>query len=164
MLLQKLLSIDSENHYTFYLSSSAKAKFPASVKVEHINEKPGSISEQFHFSHKLKKDKNDLMIFFNEEKPLRYKGDYFVFVKDLKEVHYASKKSTFTKFFQNLFLDTSLENARKVICFEKHTLNEINEKLNIPEHKITIVPPFFSPGKVSPDASIANVKSKYSIK
>ncbi len=82
------------------------------------------------------------MVFFSEKKPLRYKWNYILFVKDLKEVHYQSEESSVKKVFMDMFLNTWLENAKKIICFENHTSNELNEKLNIPETKLEIVYPF----------------------
>ena len=164
LLLQKLISTDSEDKYTLYLSASTNAQFPDFVNVELIKEEPGTFAEQLYFSRKLKKDDNALMIFFNEDKPLRYKWDYIVFVKDLKEIHYESKKTTLNKFFEGLFLNTSLDNAKKIICFENHTKNELNEKLNIAENKLEIVYPFFTPTAISKEKIIGNIKTKYSIK
>ncbi len=164
LLLQKLISTDGDDSYTLYLSAGTNAQFPDFVNVELIKEEPGTFAEQLHFSRKLKKDNNALMIFFNEDKPLRYKGDYIVFVKDLKEIHYESKKTTLTKFFEGLFLNTSLENAKKIICFENHTKGELNEKLNIPENKLEIIYPFFTLSPISKEKVIWNIKTKYSIK
>ncbi len=164
LLLQKLISTDGDDSYTLYLSAGSNANFPDFVNVELIDEKPWSFSEQLHFSRKLKRDKNDLMIFFNEDKPLRYKGDYFIFVKDLKETHYESKKSGMKKIMENLFLNTSLENAQKIICFENHTKSDLNDKLNIPENKLEIVYPFFTPIQTDTKKTIWNIKTKYSIK
>ncbi|MCD5380520.1 glycosyltransferase [Candidatus Gracilibacteria bacterium] len=164
LLLQKLISTDGEDTYTLYMSANTNAQFPSSINVELIKEEPGTFAEQLYFSRKLSKDKNNLMIFFNEEKPLRYKGDYIVFVKDLKEIHYEGEKSGVKKFFEGLFLNTSLDNAKKIICFENHTKNELNEKLNIPENKLEIVYPFFTPQKLEKTKTIGNIKTKYSIK
>ena len=164
LLLQKLISTDWEDTYTLYMSADTKAKFPDFVNVELIKEEPWTLAEQLHFSRKLSKDKNNLMIFFNEEKPLRYKWDYIVFVKDLKEIHYEGEKSGVKKFFEDLFLNTSLDNAKKIICFENHTRNELNEKLNIAENKLEIMYPFFTPTQIGETKSIWNIKTKYSIK
>ena len=164
LLLQKLISTDWEDSYTLYMSADTKAQFPSFINVELIKEEPGTFAEQLHFSRKLSKDKNNLMIFFNEEKPLRYKWDYIVFVKDLKEIHYEWEKSWFKKFFEWLFLNTSLENAKKIICFENHTRNELNEKFNITKTKLEIIYPFFTPENIQNIATIGDIKTKYSIK
>ncbi len=164
LLLQKLISIDNINSYCLYLSAKTKAQFPESVQVEMVSEEPWSIAEQLKFSHKLSKDKNDLMIFFNEQKPLRYKWPYYLFVKDLKEIHYQSEETGISKLMQDFFLNTWLENAQKIICFEKQTLHDINEKLNIVEDKLEILYPFFTKAQTWEEIALSNIKVKYGIK
>ena len=164
VLVQHLIHNDTENTYTLYLSDKTHTKFPPQLKVEYIKEEPGSIAEQIKFNSKLKKDNNTLMIFFNENKPLFYKWDYILFVKDLKELHYWIKRNWIFQFIKDLFLQTSLKNAKKVICFENHTKHELNEKLNIPEEKIEILYPFFLLNKVPSAKVITNIKTKFSIK
>ena len=61
-------------------------------------------------------------------------------------------------------MNTSIDNAKKIICFENHTKNELNEKLNIAENKLEIIYPFFTPTPVLKEKSIWNIKTKYSIK
>jgi hypothetical protein len=158
-----MIHIDSENTYTLYLSDKAKTKFPPQLKVEYIKEEPASFSEQIKFNAKLKKDNNFLMIFFNEKKPLLYKGRYILFIKDLKNLHYQDNTNSLNFFLENLFLKTSLKNANKVICFENHTKHELNEKLNISEEKIEILYPFFTLAKVPSAKVITNIKTKFSI-
>ncbi len=164
VLIQNLINTDTENIYTLYLSSENHIKFPPQLKVEYIKEEPASFSEQIKFNSKLKKDNNFLMIFFNEKKPLMYKWNYILFVKDLKKLHYQDNTNSLKIFLENLFLKTSLQNATKVICFEKHTKHELNEKLNISEEKINILYPFFNLNKVPSTKIITNIKTKFWIK
>lgn len=164
VLIQNLIQNDKENIYTLYLSDKTKTNFPPQLKIEYIKEEPGSIVEQIKFNTKLKKDNNTLMIFFDENKPLFYKWSYILFIKDLKELHYWIKRNSFFQFIKDIFLKTSLSNAKKVICFENHTKHELNEKLNIPEEKINILYPFFMLNKIPSTKVITNIKTKFSIK
>lgn len=164
ILIQHLIHIDTSNIYTLYLSKDIKINFPPSINVKYIEEKPGSFLEQIKFNFLLKKDNNNLMIFFNEKKPLLYKWKYLLFIKDLKELHYKKEKSTFSEKIEELFLNTSLKEANKIICFDNQTLNELNEKLNIKENKLEILYPFFTKDKTSDNKIISNIKTKFSIK
>ena len=164
ILIQHLIHIDTINNYTLYLSKDIKIKFPDSINVKYIEEKPWSFLEQIKFNFLLKKDNNNLMIFFNEKKPLLYKWKYLLFIKDLKELHYRKEKSTLSEKIEKLFLNTSLEKANKIICFDNQTLNELNEKLNIAENKLEILYPFFSKDKISENKIITNIKTKFFIK
>lgn len=164
VLIQNLIHSDTENTYTLYLSEKTKTQFPPQLKVEYIKEEPSSITEQIKFNSKLKKDNNYLMIFFNENKPLLFKWKYILFIKDLKELHYQEESNLIKKYIKNLFLNISLKNSKKVICFENQTKNELNEKLNIPEYKIEILYPFFNLSKFPTTKVITDIKTKFSIK
>jgi glycosyltransferase involved in cell wall biosynthesis len=164
ILVQHLIHLDTDNTYVLYLSDQTKTKFPDKLKVEYIKEKPWSLLEQIKFNNKLKKDNNDLMVFFSDKKPLQYKWKYIFFIKDLKEIHYLDEKSFFSKFIQDLFLNTSLKNATKIICFEEQTRNELNEKLNISEDKLEILYPFFTKEKITEIQTISSIKTKFWIK
>ncbi len=164
ILMQHLISIDTENNYTFYLSNENKANFSDKIKIEYIKEKPWSFFEQFKFFIKLKKDKNDIMIFFDEKKPLWHSWKYILFIEDLKELHYSKQKSSLIKFLEDLFLKQSLKNAYKIISFENKTKEELNEKLNIDENKLEVLYPFFTKQNIGKDNIITNIKTKYSIK
>jgi len=163
ILIQNLIHLDSENKYTLYLSDKTKTQFPLQLKVEYIKEEPWSLFEQINFNSKLKKDNNFLMIFFNEKKPLLYKWNYILFIKDLKNLHYQDNSNSMNLFLEKLFLTNSLKNSKKVICFEQNTKEELNEKLNISEEKIEILYPFFTLNKVPTTKIITNIKTKFSI-
>jgi len=164
VLIQNLIHFDKENNYTLYLSDKNHVNFPKQLKVQYIKEDPWSFTEQVKFNNQLKKDNNFLMIFFNEKKPLLYKWNYILFIKDLKKLHYQENTNSINLFLDNLFLKTSLKNAKKVICFETQTKHELNEKLNIPEENIEILYPFFTLAKVPSVKVITNIKTKFSIK
>ena len=164
ILVQYLIHLDKENRYTLYLNKELQTPFPKELNVKYIEEKPGSFLEQIKFQYILKKDANDLMIFFNEKKPLLYKWTHITFIKDLKELHYKKEESTIKEKIQDLFINTSVWNANKVICFDSQTLNELNEKLNVAENKIEILYPFFTKDKITNNPVISNIKTKYQIK
>ncbi len=166
ILVQKLIETDKEHLYTVYLNSHTKSHFWHSVNIEKINEKPWSLKEQITFFQKLKKDDNYAMIFFTHKKPLFYKWNFVLFVPELKELHYQSKRNFLEKFIDDIFLEKALEKARKVICFEQQTKIELNEKLNISENKVEILHPFFTlkKKKLEEWQNIVDVKIKNNIK
>jgi len=65
-------------------------------------------------------------------------------------------------------LKNSCKNALKIICFDKKTSEEINDKLNISEDKINILRPFFSESDIISQNEIKdlklNLEVKYNIK
>jgi len=162
-LLQELINNDKNNKYKLYLNDKAKMKFNSSIDVSYIWAQPGTMKEQIEFFRILKKDNNNLMIFFNEKKPLFYKWKYILFLKDLKELHYKEEKSKVKGFIDDFFFDTSLKNASKVVCFDNQTKSELNEKLNIEEESISIIYPFFQKKDTDIIEVISSVKTKYSI-
>gem|GEM_PF-956232 len=72
-LVIKLTTIDSNNSYSIYLHEDIQINLPASVTVNYCNIKIGTLAEQLQFGKILKKDDNQLMIFFNFWKPISYK-------------------------------------------------------------------------------------------
>ena len=163
ILLQKLLSLDTNNKYKLYLSDKAKMKFNNNIDVEYISSKPWSLKEQINFYNILKKDENNLMIFFNEKKPLFYKWKYILFIKDLKEIHYKKETWKIEEYLNSLFFDSALKNATRIVCFDSQTKHELNEKLNVQDEIISVIYPFFNKKEINDIDLISNVKVKYSI-
>lgn len=130
-----------------------------------INEKAWSIKEQTKFLKKLNLDNNDLMIFFDYKKPLRYKKDYIMFLENLVDFHYPPKKNIFKKYFENYLLNVNSSNAKQIICFNKLTKDEVNDKLNIFEDNIKIIKAFYNKKDILNNKEInLDIKIKYNIK
>jgi hypothetical protein len=72
-LIEELTYADKENHYVIYTNSKWEVEETDNTSIKYIGVENGSVKEQFQFLKVLKKDKNDIMIFFNHYKPLLYK-------------------------------------------------------------------------------------------
>ena len=140
--------IQKNNSYTYniYVQKENIASLGLSedkAKVWELSITHGTLNEQLQFWNILKKNKNDIMIFFHYSKPLLYKKEYYLFIPSLKEIHYSNWNSVIDKYKNLYLLEKNLKNARKIICFEKNTKNELIERFNIRENKIEVLPAFF---------------------
>ncbi len=120
--------------------------------------------KQIKFKKILDKEKLDLTIFFNYDKPLNYKCNYIMFISDLEEFHFTPKKNLFKKHFDNYLLSQNSKNANKIICFNEKIKSEINDKLNIFEENIYVITPFFNYKKIETNDIKIDIKTKYNIK
>ncbi len=119
--------------------------------------------EQTIFLHKLIKDKNDIIISFEDSFPIFYKKDFILIYFWIENILYPRENiSSIKKIINNLITKKITKNTKKIICFSEKTKYEINEKLNISKDKITILPPFFI--KNSDNISNISIKNKHSIK
>lgn len=103
------------------------------------------LGEQFLFAKRILEDKNDLIITFNDNFPVVYKKRFIQVVTSLEKLLYPSMEfsGTIKKHTYQNILKTNLKNAQTIICFDEKTKKDINEKLNIDESKIQVVPWFF---------------------
>jgi len=164
---QYLIENNNNNiNYNIYLDIwFSNLNFPDNSKKIIIKSKPWSIEEQFLFYKILKKDKNDLVIFFNYKKPIKYKNKFIMIISDLIDVYYPKEKNIFKKHYDNFILNNSCKNANKIICFNKQTKTELNDKFNINENKIYILKAFFYRKIINEENSLLkiNINSKYNI-
>jgi glycosyltransferase involved in cell wall biosynthesis len=58
-------------------------------------------------------------------------------------VFYADEKFSFSKTWEHYTYQKKLKNAFKIICFDEATKDDLNERFNILEEKIEVIPPFF---------------------
>ncbi len=127
-----------------------------------------SIREQTHLTKKIYKDRNDLVIFFSYNKPLNFKGNYISFIPELSNFHFPLKQNILIRYFNNIIFNNTCKNAKQIICFDKKTQSEINDKLNISEEKISILKPFFSKIILNKNENLKNLtlnlETKYNIK
>lgn len=168
-LINLLIKENPNFLYNIYLSKNySKLSFPSNTKKIIANQKLWSFSEHTSFYKKLKKDNNDLMIFFNYKKPLNYKENYILFVPELTNFHFPEKINSLKKHMNNFLIQNSINKSKKIICFNKEIYEEINDKLNIDEEKINIIKPFFIKDKKLDSEEIKeklpiNIKTKYNI-
>lgn len=119
--------------------------------------------EQTLFLQQLKKDKNDVVITFDETFPVFYNWDVIQVIPSLESILYPDLENTkLLKKYSHLYtIKKNLKNAKKIVCFTENTQRELNEKLNISEEKILTIAPFFPS---SPEVNLTiDVKAKLGI-
>lgn len=110
------------------------------------NEKFGSFfGEQTFFLQQLLKDKNDVVISFDETFPVLYHGKVIQVIPTLENILYPDVENTklFKKYSYLFTIKKNLKHAEKIVCFSENSKRELNEKLNISEEKIMVLKPFF---------------------
>ncbi len=119
--------------------------------------------EQTLFLQQLLKDKNDILISFEQTFPILYNSRVIQIIPSLENILYPDLSNTkFFRKYSTLFtIKNSLKKSYKIICFNKKTKEDINEKLNISEDKIEVISPFF-PASPKESAKI-DIKAKHSI-
>ena len=166
-LISQIIKDSNENTYIIY------SNIPLEIHVwENANlatliitkKRKENLWEQFTFLKTLKKDHSHFYIFFDEKVPFWFKKDFALVIPSLKEIFFP-KLWFIERLFYQKYMHYSLKNAEKVICFEKNTAQELNERLNVKENKIHVVHPFFSleQEKISTDEIKINIKTKYNI-
>ena len=107
------------------------------------------------------------MLFFDPRNAILYTGRFVLFQKDLREIFYNSEKSPVKRNINLLMYKYALKRAQRILCFDKETYQEINERFDVKEERIAKLPPFFEPIPVSQetrsDIATLAVKSRHSI-
>ncbi len=104
-----------------------------------------------------------LMLFFDHHIPRGYKGESYIILESLKEVFFPKKKLFHRKVFAQ-WLAHALRRAKLAISLDPYTANEINEKLDIPEWDIRVIPGFFSKYQQSPSHITLDIKAKHNLR
>lgn len=165
-LVQVFINNEKNNSYNIYLDLPfSHINFWEHTNNIVIKEKPWSIFEQANFLKVLNRDDNDLTIFFDYNKPTKFKWKNIIFLSNLVDFHYPPRKNLFKKYFENYLLNTNSKKASKIICFNELTKNEINDKLNIYEDNIKIVTPFFNQKEKKKEFEVdIDIRTKFNIK
>ena len=167
-LTQKLIEETPEYFYNIYLDLSfANLKFPDNSKNIFPKAKYKSLREQTHLTKKIEKDNNDLVIFFTANKPIIFKKEYFVFIPDLANIHFPENTNIIKKYLDKIIFQNTIKNAKKIICFDKSLILELNDLFNLNTEKIFNISPFFikENKKFEEIEKIEiNLKTKYNIK
>lgn len=161
-----LVHNDNKNDYTFYVSHKLEISaknlkgiiYDSSLDNYFAQKKFGDFLE--------KTEKNDLMIFFDENVPQNYKWRFFLFLSSLEDMFYNYDKKLLKKYLYQNMLKKSLNLGEKIFVFDGETKEELNERFNISEEKIEVITPFFSFQEKNKEEALINldVKSKYGIK
>ncbi len=164
-LTKELINKSIDNTFIIYTNTFLDWFDYQNTTIKNVCIQNFSIKEQTCYLKILKKDNNNLMLFFNHYKPLFYKGSYFTLLFSLKDVYYSNFISYFEKYSFLYLLEKNLQKSDKVICFDSNTTNELIEKFNISENKIEIIPWFFPHSeKVENFSEIKiDILTKYSI-
>lgn len=135
-------------------------------EIKLVSEKPWSIKENFTLKKRFDSEKFDLMIFFNEYNPITYKKDYILIIPSLKKLFFGPFKNSLCKHYYLKLLTSNLKNAKKIVCFDKQTLTDLNERLNIEEWKIEIIKWFFPIKKetTKEKLNLLDIKNKHNLK
>jgi hypothetical protein len=153
---------DKTNYYNIYADSKIKIE-NENIKIINTEGFKSYFSEQTSFLNRLNKDKNDIVIFFDDNRPIFYNKDSIQIISSLEKILYPNLN--YSKFFKkNIYLYTIKSNIKKskiVVCFDDKTKKDINEKLNIHEKKIKIISGFFSKN-MEPTSKI-DIKTKHNI-
>ncbi len=158
--------IKTQKHNVTLYSNEKLELDISNCKIELVQEKVWSIGENFTLNSKFKKEKFDLMIFFNEYKPITYNEDYILVIPSLQRLFFGPFKTSFSKYYYLKLINSNLKNAKKIICFDKQTLGDLNERFNIKEDKIEIIKWFFPLRKENLENEVnkIDIKNKYNLK
>ena len=165
-MVKGIIKKDKENHFLIYANHVLEWFDYKNVDMHIVWIKNKSIAEQTKYLKILKKDNNNLMIFFNHYKPVRYVWNYFTILPSLKDIYYSNFSNYFEKYSFLYLLEKNLKNSIKIICFDNNTIEELIEKFNIEERKITTLQWFFPnihDHEIIENLKI-NFKTKYNIK
>lgn len=165
-LVQELVQKNPNNNYLIYTNKNLELFNFQNVIIKNVGIKTFSIKEQINYLKILKKDKNNIMLFFNHYKPIFYTWVSFILLPSLKDVYYNNFSNYFKKYGFLYLLEKNLKKANKIICFDSNTNWELIEKFNINEKQITYLKWFFPNTNLSNNLAEVkiNIKAKYDIK
>lgn len=160
--------IETEKNKEYIIYSNKEIEWIDKNIIKKINIKVWSLKEQIDFLKILKKDNNNLMIFFNHFKPVFYKWEYITFVPTLRDIYYMNFDSYFKRYKYLYLMEKNLKKSYKIVCLDQNTKKELIEKFNINENKINILDWFFpeiAPSKKEKKSAInLQINAKYNIK
>ena len=165
-LVKNLIHTQTEIQFNIYTKNPDLFELDASnFHVKYVNIECGSIAEQTKFNTILKWDKNTAMVFFDHHKPLMYKWEYYTILSGLKDIFYQNFSNYFDKYKYLYLLEKNLKNSKKILCLDENTKDELIERFNTTEEKITLLDGFFIKNDfISDDKDISlDIRSKFQI-
>ena len=165
-LVHWLIEQDKENTFIIYTNSNLEWFEFSNVNIKNVWIKNASLEEQFTYLNILKKDKNNLMLFFNHYKPVFYVWIYFTFLASLKDIYYNDFSNYIKKYSFLYILEKNIKKSSKIICFDKNTNEELIEKYNIEEKRIYTIDWFFPNSEylANTENLKLDIRVKYNIK
>jgi hypothetical protein len=104
------------------------------------------------------------MIFFDQQIPHTYKGDYIVLLENLKEIFFPKKRWIHRKIHSH-GLKKALQNCKKVCVLDTGSAMELNENLDVHEDKIRTISGFFPSYDIMVQSPLKiDVKLKHNLK
>ena len=166
-LVEELIETEREHEYIIYWNWINRDYKDKKVIIKNVNIKIWSFEEQTKLNKIFKKDKNHLMLFFNQYKPILYKWQYITFIWSLKDIYYMNFTSWYEKFKFLFLIEKNIKKSYRLICFDENSKEELIEKFDVKETKIFLLNWFFPSNNfkiLSEDNEISvNIKTKYSI-
>ena len=165
-LVETIITLDQDNTYTIYTNKFLEWYESINSKIKNINIKNGSFKEQTTYLNILKKDKQNIMIFFNHYKPVFYVWNYITVLPGLKDIYYSNFSNYFKKYSYIYLLEKNLKKSKFIIYFDNNTKEELIEKYNIEEKRTKFLPWFFPYAeKLNNTENLnLNIRAKYNIK
>jgi len=119
--------------------------------------------EQILFLKELFADHLDVLITFEETRPLLYKKKVVQVLSTLEKLLYPNREDhqLWNRMTHLSTMKTNVKQANLIVCYDKNIKTEINEKLNIPEQRIFPIQAFFP--SITPVDSNIDIKSKHGI-
>lgn len=158
--------IKQSQEHTFLLYTNHKVHLSLGEHVEIISSKTDkkSIFWQLHFGKILSKDGSHITLFFDEFVPRNLSKKYIVLFPDLKEIFFPTLWG-FKKHMYLKNLHACWKKAEKVLCFDSSAAKELNEKIDVREEKIEVIPGFFPITEKKPerDDIKLDIKAKHNI-
>lgn len=165
-LVKNLIHTQNDVQFNIYTNNPDLFELDASnFHVKYVNIECGSIAEQLKFNKILKWDKNTVMIFFDHHKPLMYKWEYYTILSGLKDIFYQNFSNYFYKYKYLYLLEKNLKNSNRILCLDENTKDELIERFNTTEEKITVLDGFFIQNDFYSDDKDINldIRSKFQI-
>jgi len=165
-LVKSLIHSQSDTQFNIYTQNPNLFELDASnFHVKYVDIECGSIAEQIKFNSILKADKNTAMIFFDHNKPLLYKWEYYTILSGLKDIFYQNFSNYFTKYKYLYVLEKNLKHSKKILCFDENTKDELIERFNTTEEQISLLDWFFIENDFNNEDKDINldIRSKFQI-
>ncbi|MDD3794225.1 MAG: glycosyltransferase [Candidatus Gracilibacteria bacterium] len=168
-LIKTFILQNKDNDYTIYVNNFIDELNTENCNIKKVNIRNGSLNEQFELLKIFKKDENNLMIFFNNFKPINYKGEYITIISGLKDIYYMNFSSYIEKYKYLFLMNKNLKKSHKIVCLDQNTKNELIEKFDIKESNIYIINGFFPESEQiikttnNLEEININIRTKYSI-
>jgi len=153
--LSQIVRTHTQNSYLIYTNISGNFQLWENAQIISTKLRKKSLLEQSQFRKVLEKDTSNLYIFFDEFIPLGFSKEFINIIPDLQEVFFPKLKFI-KKYIYQRYLHTTAKKSQKILCFDTNTKRDLNEKVNVREEQISVIPGFFN--CEVPEISTPNIK------